>query len=47
MKKFEFARRALNDLREIWEFVSQDSFDALISYSKNFIELSNNLLKCH
>ena len=27
MKKFEFARRALSDLREIWEFVSQDNFD--------------------
>ena len=28
MKKFELARRALGDLQEIWEFVSEDSFDA-------------------
>ncbi|MBK9168919.1 MAG: type II toxin-antitoxin system RelE/ParE family toxin [Bryobacterales bacterium] len=28
MKQFKLARRALQDLREIWEFVSQDSFDA-------------------
>jgi antitoxin ParD1/3/4/toxin ParE1/3/4 len=28
VKKFEFARRALNDLQSIWDFVSDDSFDA-------------------
>ena len=28
MKKFELARRALGDLEDIWEFVSEDSFDA-------------------
>ena len=28
MKKFELARRALGDLQEIWEFVSEDSFTA-------------------
>lgn len=28
MKRFELARRALEDLREIWEFVSVDSFDS-------------------
>lgn len=28
MKKFELARRALGDLQEIWEFVSEESFDA-------------------
>jgi plasmid stabilization system protein ParE len=28
VKKFELARRALNDLQSIWEFVSEDSFDA-------------------
>lgn len=26
MNKFELARRALGDLQEIWEFVSEDSF---------------------
>ena len=28
MKQFELARRALRDLQEIWEFISEDSFDA-------------------
>jgi len=28
VKKFELAGRALGDLQDIWEFVSQDSFDA-------------------
>ena len=28
MKKFELARRALNDLQQIWDIVSEDSFDA-------------------
>jgi plasmid stabilization system protein ParE len=28
VKKFELAKRALNDLQSIWEFVSEDSFDA-------------------
>lgn len=28
MNRFELARRALGDLREIWEFVSQDNFAA-------------------
>ena len=28
MSQFELARRALGDLQEIWEFVSEDSFTA-------------------
>ncbi|HME05533.1 MAG TPA: type II toxin-antitoxin system RelE/ParE family toxin [Bryobacteraceae bacterium] len=28
MNRFELARRALGDLQEIWEFVSEDSFTA-------------------
>lgn len=28
MNQFELARRALGDLQEIWEFVSEDSFTA-------------------
>ena len=28
MSRFELAQRALGDLRDIWEYVSEDSFDA-------------------
>jgi toxin ParE1/3/4 len=28
LKRFELARRALWDLQEIWDFISEDSFDA-------------------
>jgi toxin ParE1/3/4 len=28
VRKFELARRALGDLQDIWEFVSEDSFGA-------------------
>ena len=28
MKKFELARRALGDLQDIWEYISEESFDA-------------------
>jgi len=28
VKKFELARRALGDLQDIWEYISEDSFDA-------------------
>ncbi len=28
MKKFELARRALQDLQQIWEYVSEESFTA-------------------
>jgi toxin ParE1/3/4 len=28
VKQFDVSRRALRDLREIWEFISEDSFDA-------------------
>lgn len=28
MRQFEVSRRALRDLTEIWDFISEDSFDA-------------------
>ena len=28
MKKFELTQRALGDLRDIWEYMCEDSFDA-------------------
>lgn len=28
MKRYELAQHALGDIQEIWEFISEDSFDA-------------------
>lgn len=36
MRRFEVSRRALRDLKDIWEFISEDSFDAADSLVENF-----------
>ena len=36
MTKFELARRALRDLQEIWEFVSEENFTAADSLLEEF-----------
>ena len=43
MKKFELARRALRDLEEIWEFVSQDSFAVADRLLEEFYEAFGKL----
>ncbi len=36
MNRFELARRALVDLKEIWEFVAEDSFSAADGLLEDF-----------
>ena len=43
MKKFELARRALGDLQEIWEFVSEDSFTAADRLLEEFYSMFRQL----
>ena len=45
MKNFELSRRALRDLQEIWEFISQDSFDAADSILEDFYRAFDQLAK--
>jgi plasmid stabilization system protein ParE len=44
VKKFELARRALEDLRAIWEFAAEDGFNAadrlLEEFYRNFEQLA-------
>jgi plasmid stabilization system protein ParE len=40
VSQFELARRALGDLQEIWEFVSQDSFSAAERVIDDFYSVS-------
>jgi plasmid stabilization system protein ParE len=41
VKKFELSRRALGDLRDIWEFVSEDSFSAADRLLEEFLCLTS------
>ncbi len=45
MKRFELARRALRDLQEIWEFISQDSFDAADAVLEDFDRAFHQLVE--
>ena len=43
MKKFELGRRALRDLQEVWEFVSQGSFAVADHLLEEFYEAFEKL----
>lgn len=43
MNKFELARRALGDLQEIWEFVSERSFTAADQLREEFYRAFDRL----
>jgi plasmid stabilization system protein ParE len=43
VKKFELAKRALNDLQSIWELVSEDSFDAADRLLEDFYRAFGDL----
>lgn len=43
MKRFELARRALRDLQEIWEFISEDSFTAADRLLEEFYQAFQRL----
>ena len=45
MNRFELARRALADLQEIWEYITEDSFDAADRVIDDFYQAFEQLAR--
>jgi len=43
VKRFELARRAVGDLKNIWDFVVEDNFDAADRLLEDFYRAFNRL----
>ena len=43
MKRFELARRAVGDLKNIWDFVAEDNFDAADRLLEDFYRAFDRL----